>query len=74
MGLEIIHLELDTALEAIELHLRWTNTKPAYLNKSNLKFILGATKTRFNSDEKPLQKKGVLYADSNCKEPSFGRR
>jgi death on curing protein len=57
MGLEIIHLELDTVLEAIELHLRWTNTKPAYLNKSNLQFILDTTKTRFNSDEEPLQKK-----------------
>ncbi len=55
--MEIIHLELDTALEAIDLHLKWTNTKAAYLNKSNLQFILESTKTRFNSDKKPLQKK-----------------
>lgn len=55
--MKIIHLELDTALEAIDLHLKWTNTKAAYLNKSNLQFILEATKTRFNSDKKPLQKK-----------------
>lgn len=55
--MKIIHLELDTALEAIERHLKWTNTKTAYLNKSNLQFILEATKTRFNSDKKPLQKK-----------------
>lgn len=55
--MKIIHLELDTALEAIERHLSWTNTKTAYLNKSNLQFILEATKTRFNSDKKPIQKK-----------------
>ena len=55
--MKIIHLEFDTALAAIERHLSWTNTKPAYLNKSNLQFILEATKTKFNSDKKPLQKK-----------------
>jgi len=55
--MKITHLELDTALEAIERHLSWTNTKPAYLNKSNLQFILDATKTKFNSDKNPLQKK-----------------
>ena len=55
--MKIIHLELDTALEAIERHLSWTNTKTAYLNKSNLQFILEATKTKFNSDKKSLQKK-----------------
>jgi len=55
--MKITYLELDTVLEAIERHLGWTNTKATYLNKSNLQFILEATKTKFNSEKKPLQKK-----------------
>lgn len=55
--MKIIHLELDTVLEAIDRHLKWTNTKAAYLNKSNLQYILDVVKTKFNSDENALQKK-----------------
>lgn len=53
----IEYLEMGTAIEAITSHLKWTGTAPAYINLSNLAFILESTKARFNSNRLPLQKK-----------------
>lgn len=55
--MKITHLEIDTAIEIIKAHLGWTDTRAAYVNKSNLEFILESTKSRFNSDARPLHKK-----------------